>query len=108
MSGGDSPEHRARVREAIQRDVWLFLRDVLRRGGTFHESELIGEMRERHDCAHESPIRIMRDLRARNVVQVESVRRGTGQYQVRAINAVALEPMPRETEQLDMFGKGTS
>ena len=106
---GDSPEHRARVRDVIQTPIWLWLRDRYVRGPQrFHASELVGLMVERHGCAHESVERILRDLRQRNVVDVVSVRRGSREYEVKACNVIACEPMPRETEQLDMFGKGAA
>jgi len=105
----DSPEHRDRVRAAIQTSIWMWLRDRYVRGPRrYHESELIGLIVERHGCAHESVSRIVRDLRQRNVVVVESVRRGTREYEVVACNQVACEPMPREREQLGLFGKGAA
>lgn len=102
----DSPEHRARVREAIQTSIWLWLRDRYVRGPKrFHASELVGLIVERHGCAHESVERIVRDLRQRGVVDVVSVRRGSREYEVTACNVLECGPMPKEQVQLDMFGE---
>lgn len=95
-----------RVRQALAPLVWSFLARQHREGATFCVGDMVAALYGAGvQFAPSSPDRIMRDLRARGVVDVENIDRRGSRYIVKSVRPLDWEPSD-EPEQLDLLGVG--